>query len=116
MNGRLPRTPLTVFCELVTTRTTRDTPKFSWVAAVSVVVGFAYPWIAVVTAPDRCDGSCEVLLAYAPAPIYAVAVAIIVAVRRGVLHGLAFGVAGAVLGLGAAFLAILILLDISGAS
>jgi hypothetical protein len=98
---------------VTTTTTARDTPKFSWVAALSLVVGVAYPWIVVVTGPDRCEGSCE-LIEYAPAPVYAVAV--IVSLRRGVLRGLAFGVAGAVLGVGAAFFAIAILLDVSGAT
>lgn len=102
----------------MTTRTTRDTPKFSWVAGLSIVVGFTYPWfIAVVDpGPRRCEGSCEVLLGYAPAPIFAVAVAVVVSVRRGVLHGVAFGVAGALIGLGTAFLAVLILVDMSGAT
>jgi hypothetical protein len=79
------------------------------------VVGFIYPWIVVAAGPDRCEGSCTVLLAYAPAPIWAIAVALLVSVRGGVLRGLWFGVASAVLGLGAAFLAVLTLLDISGA-
>ena len=94
----------------------RDTPTFLWITAISIIVGFVYPWIVVAVGPDRCEETCTWAFAYSPAPVYAIAVAVVVSIRRGVVRGVAFAIAGTVLGLGAAFLAVLLLVDISGAS
>jgi hypothetical protein len=90
---------------------------------VSIAVGFAYPWVLVLTdpGPDRCTGWCEWAFAYAPAPIWAVGLALFGWWRGGrsivsLLGGVMLGIVGAGLGLLAAFVAVLILLGISGAS
>ena len=41
----------------------KRTPSFSWIAAISIIVGFVYPFVAVLVAPDRCEATCEVALA-----------------------------------------------------